>query len=610
MEGTRVNHLEEDSKVEVHGLVSQTALNGRRGTVVGMLPSCNMEGTRVNHLEEDSKVEVHGLVSQTALNGRRGTVVGMLPSCNMEGTRVNHLEEDSKVEVHGLVSQTALNGRRGTVVGMRNKQGRWPVVLDPDTSAVVDVVAGHGLAEGARVELKGLSAADLNGLAGTICGPQRSNGRWTVHVPAKDERVAIKAENLAVLAAAACLGASASASASALGASAAASASSGGANTKRWWLKPEALWVLLPCAGCGAYKRACKAFVKNASGSEIKRCKRCQRVWYCSPACQRADWKIHKKVCAAPVDCVICMDCEGFPLPIQTGCACRGESAWAHVSCKAQVAEHHGPGEFNKAWGFCLTCKQLYTGMFRLRLAREGLRRFAGSRPPEDADRLSAQDNVADALSNLGRHSEALAMKRENLAVGERVFGKDHPGTMTAASNLARSLMTLRNFQKAETLARSLLARHRAHPDFGKEHENTLCTASLLAQCLGMQGKCAEAAELHTATLATQRRVLGEDHTRTLETARALGQVLRLLGNHDEAVALLRDTHARSRRVLGKDHEVTLEAALFLGAALVRHPNASDMAEGMALITEALARARHVLGPGHPTLQRWEDDFS
>ena len=51
----------------------------------------------------------------------------------MEGTRVNHLEEDSKVEVHGLVSQTALNGRRGTVVGMRNKQGRWPVVLDPDT---------------------------------------------------------------------------------------------------------------------------------------------------------------------------------------------------------------------------------------------------------------------------------------------------------------------------------------------------------------------------------------------------------------------------------------------------------------------------------------------
>ena len=34
-----------------------------------------MEGTRVNHLEEDSKVEVHGLVSQTALNGRRGTVV-------------------------------------------------------------------------------------------------------------------------------------------------------------------------------------------------------------------------------------------------------------------------------------------------------------------------------------------------------------------------------------------------------------------------------------------------------------------------------------------------------------------------------------------------------
>jgi len=517
----------------------------------------------------------------------------------MEGTRVNHLEEDSKVEVHGLVSQTALNGRRGTVVGMRNKQGRWPVVLDPDTSAVVDVVAGHGLAEGARVKLMGLSAADLNGLVGTVCGPQRSNGRWTVHVPAKDKLVAIKAENLAVLAAAACLGASASV----LGASAAASASSGGANTKKWWLKPETLHVLLPCSAlCGVFKRA-------GDKGELKQCGKCHRARYCSAACQRQHWKIHKKVCTAPVDCVICMDCEGFPLPIQTGCACRGEAAWAHVACKAQVAERHGPGRFNKAWGVCLTCKQHYTGMFHLRLAREGLRRFAGSRPPEDGDRLSAQDSVAGALCDMGRSKEALAMMREGLTVRERVFGKDNPATMYSAHNVA-VMLNLDNVQEAETLARSLLARHRAHPNFGEEHEQTLSTATLLAQCLGAQGKHAEAADLQRATLATQRRVLGEDHLRTMVTARGLGKTLGILGKHDEAVALLRDTRATTRRVLGRDHERTLWAALFLGAALVRHPNAGDTAEGRALITEALARARHVLGPGHPRLQRWEDSFS
>ena len=109
----------------------------------------------------------------------------------MEGTRVNHLEEDSKVKWHGLVSQTALNGRRGTVVGMRNKQGRWPVVLDPDTSAGANVVAGHGLAEGARVDhtapllhprTQGVHTERLRSHTSDPCTPARPSRR---DVPAR-----------------------------------------------------------------------------------------------------------------------------------------------------------------------------------------------------------------------------------------------------------------------------------------------------------------------------------------------------------------------------------------------------------------------------------------
>lgn len=35
-------------------------------------------------------------------------------------------------------------------------------------------------------------------------------------------------------------------------------------------------------------------------GPGMMRCGRCQSVWYCTKACQRKSWKLHKKLCSAP----------------------------------------------------------------------------------------------------------------------------------------------------------------------------------------------------------------------------------------------------------------------------------------------------------------------
>lgn len=45
---------------------------------------------------------------------------------------------------------------------------------------------------------------------------------------------------------------------------------------------------------------ACQVCRKNATGSALKRCSRCKQSYYCSQACQKADWPTHKRSCQAP----------------------------------------------------------------------------------------------------------------------------------------------------------------------------------------------------------------------------------------------------------------------------------------------------------------------
>jgi hypothetical protein len=47
------------------------------------------------------------------------------------------------------------------------------------------------------------------------------------------------------------------------------------------------------CANCSR--------TATSSGAALLRCSRCKSTWYCSPACKRTDWKMHKLPCAAIV---------------------------------------------------------------------------------------------------------------------------------------------------------------------------------------------------------------------------------------------------------------------------------------------------------------------
>ena len=74
--------------------------------------------------------------------------------------------------------------------------------------------------------------------------------------------------------------------------------------------------------------------------------------------------------------CIICLDTS--PPPIQSGCACRGDSGLAHIACLVQAAASQQAQRGSDVWRQCQTCKQDYTGAMQTGLAEAWWSRVAG----------------------------------------------------------------------------------------------------------------------------------------------------------------------------------------------------------------------------------------
>ena len=289
------------------------------------------------------------------------------------------------------------------------------------------------------------------------------------------------------------------------------------------------------------------------------KCGRCQQAFCCDRTCQKRHWGRggHKEACAEPPCCTICLDGGDDPVPIQCGCACRGDGGLAHIACRAEVAARKQAG-WHEGWNTCPTCGQRYTGAMRLGLARELADRM-GTRRRDDYGRLAAAHNLGDALNHVGEFAEAADVMAGVLAARKRVYGKEHPISLQTATSLADTYSVQGKIAEAEELQDWVVEASRRVN--GKEHPDTLLATACVASTYFRQGRFAEAEALQAEVLEASRRVLGAAHRDTLAAAINLAGMYNKQGKLAEAVVMSNDVLATSRRVLGAGHPDTCLAA-------------------------------------------------
>jgi DNA-binding SARP family transcriptional activator len=245
---------------------------------------------------------------------------------------------------------------------------------------------------------------------------------------------------------------------------------------------------------------------------------------------------------------------------------------------------HHG-GWYLLTWGEAVRARSLFERAVELRRFKLGA---------DHPDTLESASNLARDLWELGQFEQARQLGQDTLTRQRRVLGDDQPDTLRSAYHLTIALWGLGQYKQAGQLGEDTLRRCRRV--LGDDHPDTLLSAIYLTNALWGLGQYEAARQLGQDTLTRQRRVLGDDHPNTLRSAYHLAIYLWEMGQHEAAHQLVEDTLTRCRRVLGDDHPDTLRSAMVLAMtlwALRRYEQARPLSE------QTLTRMRQVLGDGH-----------
>jgi tetratricopeptide (TPR) repeat protein len=280
------------------------------------------------------------------------------------------------------------------------------------------------------------------------------------------------------------------------------------------------------------------------------------------------------------------------------GCACRGTSGVAHVSCLAEQAkilcdeaEENNLGIKAKnerwlRWCECSLCEQKYHGVVRCALGWACWKTYLG-RPEDDTARRIAMEVLGSGLDEVGRHAEALVVKEAELSMLRRV-GARASSILAVQTNLANTYQALGRLEHSLQLERDVY--HGSLRLLGEEHRDTIISVNNLAATLFKLKRFEEAKSLLRKIMPVARRVLGENYELTIAMRMSYAQSLyndegATLDDLREAVTTLEENERIARRVFGGAHPLTMQMEHDLKKARAKLRARETLAEAMAAAT-------------------------
>ncbi|CAH0367400.1 unnamed protein product, partial [Pelagomonas calceolata] len=189
-------------------------------------------------------------------------------------------------------------------------------------------------------------------------------------------------------------------------------------------------------------------------------------------------------------------------------------------------------------------------------------------RAETDKCRIAAMTDLGNGLSDAGHHEDALSVRESHLASLRRIVestGGREESIFIMQSNLANSYTSLGRHEQALQLKRD--AYSGILKVYGEENQNTLREANNYALSLRALRRFEEAKSLMRKMIPVARRVLGHNSTLTFAMrtnyARALfGDDAATLDDLREAATTLEDLEQAARRLFGGAHPLTKEITL------------------------------------------------
>ena len=222
----------------------------------------------------------------------------------------------------------------------------------------------------------------------------------------------------------------------------------------------------------------------------------------------------------------------------------------------------------------------------------EQAERSLGDDHPET---LTARRNLARSYGSAQRFAEAVSLAEEVVADCVRLYGDDHPETLTARSELASLYSDAERLDDAIALHERVLAdRERV---LGPDHPDTIRSRNDLVTCYYSAERNADVVPVQERTLADRERSLGADHPDTLEAREELVGAYLAAGRLDEAIALQERVMSDLARLRGGDHRDTVKARQHLASLYWR---AGRVDQAVPLQEQVVSSYARSLGDVHP----------